>query len=144
MRTHDREREDAFEERRFLPGEVHARFPAERFADDERSGEGQHAGCEQTCCNESDGKERFSVRARKGSERHSGIGGTFDFDALREEHCTRGYDDEPRDDAGNHCARDRIDALEEEILYGHALLDHVALCEEHHPGRDGGTDHGQP
>ena len=68
--------------------------------------------------------------------------GVADDDSLRIQHSARGDDDEPRDQASSYGAGDHIDLLCEQLVGLDALLNYVALVEEHHPGRNGGADHG--
>ena len=140
-RNEDDEGEDALEQRRFLPGERNARFPAECLADNECRGKGQHACRQQACRHQADGEQGLRVLAGEGLQRRRGCFGAFHFDALREQHRAGGYDDEPCHDATHHGTGNGIDALVGQVAHAHALFNHVALREEHHPRRDGGTHH---
>ena len=137
----DDEREDALEHGRFAPLERHACFPAECFADDEGCGEGQDASCKERGCDQADGEERFGVLPGERGERACCRLGAVDLDALRVEHSSRGHDDEPCDEAGGDGSRYGVDLLLEELAGRSALLDDVALREEHHPRGDRRTDH---
>ena len=140
-RNDDDRRKDALEEGRFFPGERNACLPAECFADNKSGGKGQNACGQQTGGYQADGEQCFSVLARERFERSCSRFGAFYFDALREQHGASGYDDEPCHDTAHHGTSYCIDALIGKIAYAHALFDHVALGEEHHPGGDSGANH---